>query len=142
MDVTDERMQVVTHDPVPASRLKLIVAFLLSGLACGFVIGLGYYSFLLFAFLAGYGIPITLCLVAILAIKIEQSTVYLITNWRPAVPGLILAVIPAVACGGALKLSLHADSLIGYALVAAAGLVVQALILHVLASGNGRNLTG
>jgi hypothetical protein len=135
MDVIDEGPTRVSRERPPVSPLPLIAAFLLSGLTCGVVIGVAYASFFLFAALEGLGIPITLCLGAILVVRTEQSIVLLVTKWRPTAPRLILAGVPAAAFTIGVQHWLHVSSFIGRTLVVAAGLSVQALILHYFVCG-------
>jgi len=118
----------------PVSAMTLTGAFLLSGMACGAIVGACYLGLVLWLFLEDLGLPMTACIGVVLAVKVQQAIVFLVTAWRPPVRRLILAGIPGAALALCLQSWLQWSSWLGWAAIVAAGLVVQALVLHRLAS--------
>jgi hypothetical protein len=121
-----------SDNPPSVPQLVLIVSLLLAGVICGVIVGLAYVSLFLFALLEAVGIPATAGLAAILLIKTEQSMVGSVTGWRPAALPLILAALPATSVAFGLRLLLQWNGWFGVAVVIAAALVIQGLVLHYL----------
>jgi hypothetical protein len=133
VDVMEELPAPLGKQGPSVSAMRLTGAFLLSGLACGAIIGACYLSLVLWLFFEDFGLPVTACIGAVLGVKVQQAIVLLVTAWRPSVLRLLLAGIPAAALALGLHSWLQSSSWRGWAAIVAAGLVVQALVLHYLA---------
>ncbi len=124
------------------SVLRLMVSLLLAGVICGAVVGFAYLSLLLFASLEGIGIPGTAFLAAILLITTEQAMVFLVSRWRPPVLSLVLSALPATAVAFVLRGLFHWHGWLGIVFAVAAGLAIQAVVLHRLTVAVVRKASG
>jgi hypothetical protein len=135
VDVTTDQAEPSRGAALHPSVGRLTAAFLLSGVVCGLIAGIAYTSLVAFALLVGVGIPVTVCLGVVLAVKAQQATVLLVTGWRPTVLRLALAALPAAAVAFGLEQWVRWGPWPASGVVVVVGLVTQALVLYALVAG-------
>ncbi len=121
-------------NPSVVSVPRLVGALWLAGLFSGAIVGVAYFSLLLFASLEAIGIPGTALLAAILLIRTEQAMVFLIEGWRPGIVPLVVSVLPATGVAFAFRGVVGWHGWLGIVVSVSVGLATQAVVLRYVAA--------